>query len=115
MSLRNLPTTLFVGAGIFILWLVTAFCGPLLMGTDPNALNFEALLQRPNINHLFGTDHLGRDILTRVVYAGRIDIWMGFAGVLPALIIGTLFGLMAGYFGGVVEAVLMRVTDVTQA
>ena len=115
MSLRNLPITLFVGTGIFLMWLVVALGGPLFAGTDPNALNFDALLQRPNISHLFGTDHLGRDILTRVMYAARIDIWMGFAGVLPALMIGTLFGLMAGYFGGVVEAILMRVTDITLA
>jgi peptide/nickel transport system permease protein len=115
MSLRNLPTTLFVGAGIFLVWIVVALCGPLLAGTDPNALNFDALLQEPNISHIFGTDYLGRDIFTRVIYAARIDIWMGFAGVLPALVIGTLFGLMAGYFGGVVEAILMRVTDIAMA
>ena len=115
MSLRKLPITLFVGAGIFLMWIVVALCGPLLAGTDPNAINFDALLQRPNISHIFGTDHLGRDILTRIVYAARINIWMGFAGVLPALMIGTLFGLMAGYFGGLVEAILMRVTDITMA
>lgn len=105
-----------VGGGIVLLWIVLAAGAPLFSGLDPNAISFTALLQPPGApGHLLGTDHLGRDVLSRVLFAARIDIWMGVAGVVPPLLIGVLVGLVAGYAGGRLDAGLMRLVDVTVA
>lgn len=103
------------GTGIVALWLVLAVGAPLFSAADPNTIDLTALLQPPSASHLLGTDHLGRDVLSRVLHAARIDIWMGVAGVIPPLLIGVTIGLVSGYAGGVVDAVMMRLVDITVA
>ncbi|WP_221175611.1 ABC transporter permease [Paracoccus pantotrophus] len=104
-------------AGLLILTalLVLAFAATHVVPADPSAIDFEALMAPPSVAHPFGTDHLGRDVFSRTVFALRIDLWMGVAGVAAPLVIGTALGLVAGYFGGWADAILSRIVDVTVA
>lgn len=104
-----------VGAAVLAAWLALALAAPWVAPHDPNAIDLGAVLASPGAGHWFGTDHLGRDVLSRVIYGARIDIWMGVAGVIPPLVIGVAIGLVSGYFGGWLDAVMMRLVDVTVA
>ncbi len=104
-----------IGAILIACELFIAIAAPLVAPYDPNAIDLAALLQPPAGAHWFGTDHLGRDVLSRVVFGARIDIWMGVAGVIPPLLIGVAVGLVSGYFGGWLDAAMMRLVDVTVA
>ena len=74
-------------------------------------LNFVAIMQGPSANNPFGTDDLGRDLAARTLYGGRISLAVGLAAMLIAISLGTLVGAIAGFFGGMVDQLLMRVTD----
>jgi peptide/nickel transport system permease protein len=78
---------------------------------DPNTSNIPERLQSPSMKHLMGTDALGRDYLTRVLYGGRISLLVGSMVVVITLVIGVTIGALAGYFGGWLETILMRFTD----
>jgi peptide/nickel transport system permease protein len=91
--------------------LVTIFA-PVIAPYDPNALNPAEKLQNPSADHWFGTDDVGRDIFSRVLYGGRVSLVIGVAATLVALLIGTLIGAMSGYFGGLIDNALMRLVDV---
>ena len=78
-------------------------------------LLFLLLLAPPSVHHPFGADHLGRDVLSRTIHAIRIDLWMGLAGVVMPLVLGTFAGLAAGHFGNWTDVVLSRLIDVTIA
>jgi len=114
-GLSALPTTLKFGLTIVLLWIMAALFAPWLTPMDPNAIDLENVLQPPGSQWLLGTDHVGRDILTRVIYSARIDLWMGFLGVLAPLLIGVTIGLFSGYFGGLTDAVMMRADDISLA
>jgi len=79
---------------------------------DPDALDMTARLQGPSMQHLFGTDDLGRDYLTRVLYGGRISLLVGVVAMLISTAIGVLVGTVSGYFGGLIDSILMRIVDV---
>lgn len=106
-----------LGVGIAIVTvLVVVSAVPGLFGFhNPNSPNFVDTLQAPSWHHLFGTDQLGRDILTRVVYAGRIDLAFAFIGTYAPLLIGVVVGAVVGYLGGVADVVAMRLVDVVLA
>lgn len=89
---------------------LSALCAP-LSPYEPTAQNPANGLQPPSAVHWFGTDDLGRDTLTRVLYGGRISITVGLLATLIATAIGVLIGALAGYFGGWIDNVLMRITD----
>ena len=78
---------------------------------DPELSDIESRLEPPSWKHPFGTDPLGRDMLTRVLYGGRISLFVGLMVVAITLIIGVPIGAIAGYFGGLIDNVLMRITD----
>jgi peptide/nickel transport system permease protein len=78
---------------------------------DPTLINLKEVLKPPSPAHLLGTDTLGRDVLSRVIYGARISLLVGFVAVGLATLIGVLVGALAGYYGGVVDAVLMRLVD----
>ncbi len=101
-------------AGIFIVAALAAFA-PLIAPYDPTALGLAQGLTPPSAAHWFGTDQLGRDILTRVLYAARIDLQIGTIGVIIPLIMGAVVGLFAGYYGGWADVVLGRIVDVVTA
>ena len=102
-----------IGAGALILlfFIAAALLAPLLAPYDPLAQNVVASLRPPAPEHLLGTDKLGRDIFSRMLYGARISLVVGIAVVLIAGAIGTLLGLIAGYSGGLLDEALMRVTD----
>jgi len=106
---------LMIGLLIVGAWIVVALTADLLAPTDPNALDLAAVLAPPQPAHWMGTDNLGRDILSRVMFGARIDIWMGYVGVLAPLCIGVMVGLVSGYYGGLTDTVLMRLVDITVA
>ncbi len=103
-------------AAVLAVLVVIAIAGPLLnryvIRFDPLAMDLDHLRQPPNPVHLLGTDSKGRDILARRVAGARISLAVGFAASALSLCIGTLFGLVAGYFGGKLDAVLLQVFDV---
>jgi peptide/nickel transport system permease protein len=96
----------------FAVILLAAIFAPYVTVYDPIALDLRGALQAPSLKHLMGTDHLGRDVFARVVFAARIDLQIGAIGVALPLIIGSIVGLAAGYYGGWVDAVIGRVVDV---
>lgn len=104
-----------MGMAIILGWLLLALGASLVAPYDPNGLDLAAVLAAPGEAHWFGTNNLGRDVLSRVLYGARFDIWMGFVGVVIPLVIGVGVGLISGYFGGLTDTVLMRLVDVTVA
>lgn len=100
------------GAAILIFFIVAAFLGPLVYKTSPETLDFNAILVPPlSPGHLLGTDELGRDLLARCLYGGRISLSVGFAAMLIAVSLGTLVGAISGFIGGATDNALMRMTD----
>ncbi len=94
--------TLIVVAVVFVDW---------IMPYDPETPDLSNMLAAPSFTHPLGTDELGRDMLTRTLYGGRVSLIVGVFAMLVAVTLGTLVGALAGYFGGVVDNLLMRFTD----
>ncbi|QIG39493.1 ABC transporter permease [Microbacterium sp. 4R-513] len=106
---------LIVGGAIVAGFVLVAILAPLIAPYDPLAQDVANALAPPSPAHLLGTDELGRDAFSRVVYAARVDLPVSLIGtILPALV-GTALGLLAGYFGRGVEVVVLRVADLLQA
>jgi peptide/nickel transport system permease protein len=99
------------GLVVLVLLVLSAVLAPLARH-DPNALSVTEIKQSPSLDHWFGTDDVGRDVFARTVVGGRISLTIGLAATAVALVIGTIIGATAGYFGGLVDAALMRLTDV---
>jgi len=104
-----------VGAGIVALILLAAIAAPLLAGSDPLAQNLANQTAPPSAAHLMGTDKLGRDMFSRIVFGARTSIRIGFIAVGLAITVGTFIGLIAGYIGGKLDATLMGAMDVMLA
>ena len=102
------------GAVIAAIWLVVAIFAPLIAPYDPLAQTF-ASLQSPSLDHPFGTDELGRDVLSRVIYGARVSIPLAILLVTLAALIGGVLGAIAGYFRGLADGGVMRVTDLVFA
>jgi ABC-type dipeptide/oligopeptide/nickel transport system permease subunit len=103
-----------VGAVVVAIWVLVAIFAPLLAPSAPLTLG-DSLLQGPSAHHLFGTDELGRDVLTRVLYGARISLPVAALLVLLSLVIGGVLGGVAGYFGSWVDALIMRIVDLVFA
>ena len=119
LKLKKLFRRIPKGAGsIILVLLLCAFFSPWLAPRDPIEQNLVDALKPPfwqkggAIKHILGTDNLGRDILSRIIYGARISVIVGFVGVLLAGTVGTLLGIIAGYFGGKIDVVIMRLTDI---
>lgn len=108
-------TMLVVGASILLLFLVMAIAAPLIAPYDPILQDGASRLQPPSLSHPFGTDNFGRDILSRIIWGTRIDLQIAFLGVAFPFVIGTVVGTIAGFFGGIVDAVFMRIVDIILA
>lgn len=103
------------GLALLVLLLLIAYAGPLLIVQDPLMVDFDQTLLSPGMGHWFGTDDLGRDVLARVVSAAAVDLQIAMICVLLPFVIGTSVGLLSGYIGGWVDAVLMRLVDILWA
>ena len=109
--LKKSPLTL-VGMAIILSLLLTALFAPYLAPYDPYQIAPANRLKGPDAAHWFGTDTAGRDMLSRVIFGARISIRIGTTVVLLTLVAGSLIGLFSGYFGGIFDEVMMRITDV---
>jgi peptide/nickel transport system permease protein len=92
---------------------VLALSAPLLTDYDPIKVNVAQAALAPSGEHWLGTDEIGRDVLTRILYGARADLMMAFFGVVGPIILGTIIGILGGYFGGRVDSILMRIFEVT--
>lgn len=97
--------------GIIIVFVVLAVLAPVLAPYPPTEQSLTEALQKPSATHWFGTDNLGRDLLSRILYGARISLISSLLSSLIAAAIGTFLGLVAGYFGGLLSQVIMRVID----
>ena len=103
------------GMIVLSLVIVMAVLGPLVTTYDPNGMDFNARFASPSINHLMGTDDFGRDIFTRIVYGAQVSLKVGIIAVIVATVIGTSFGVVAGYSNRILDEVIMRAMDVLYA
>jgi peptide/nickel transport system permease protein len=112
---RPVNRPLLAGLLMLSLLLAVVWGGPYLIPYDPLKVDFRSALQAPNALHWFGTDNLGRDILARVVGAGRVDLEIAVVCVALPFLLGSLLGAISGYFGGIVDRVLSGLIDVLWA
>lgn len=103
-----------VGISILVMWVLIALFAPFIAPADPLIQKFPEL-SPPNAHNLFGTDTVGRDVLSRVIYGARITLPLSILLVILSMIIGSIIGAIAGYFGGWIDASLMRFTDMVLA
>ena len=102
------------------MWLATAFLLLVIIasiavdytGLDPEAIDVTNMLGKPSAEHWFGTDELGRDYFTRVLYGARVSLIVGVLAMVTSVFIGVAVGMISGYFGGIVDSILMRIVDV---
>jgi peptide/nickel transport system permease protein len=99
------------GAVTFLLLTFGCVVGPFVYRVPINAIDFGASMAPPSAAHPFGTNDLGQDMLARVLYGGRISIAVGFAAMLASITLGVFVGAIAGFFGGHIDNILMRITD----
>ncbi|SFN78640.1 ABC transporter permease [Proteiniclasticum ruminis] len=100
------------GIGVFSLILLASVLAPLLTKYDPLQVNMSAVLQAPSKEHILGTDKIGRDIFSRLLYGGRISILVGLGSALGAATIGVLLGAYAGYKGGKIDKIILRISEI---
>ncbi len=98
---------------IVSLMTITCFAAPLIAPYEFDAIDLARIRQAPSFDHWMGTDDLGRDLLTRVLYGGRISILIGILAALFGTTLGTLVGAVGGFYGGRIDNILMRITDIT--
>ena len=107
-----LASPLYLFSVLFLLvLLVLSLLAPVLP-LDPNSTNVSQMNQTPNLEHFFGTDNVGRDYFARVLYGGRISLLVGVLAMMTSVLIGSVIGIVAGYFGGKIDSFLMRMVDV---
>lgn len=99
------------GMIIILVTIIVAIFAPVIAPYPPNKQDLRAMLAKPSKNHILGTDELGRDLLSRLIYGSRISLVVGVVAVSIAGLIGISLGLIAGYFGGWINNVIMRFTD----
>lgn len=110
---RNI--TVLIGFLVIGIWVVVSIFAPFFAPYGPLKQDIVNRLDPPNLEHLLGTDELGRDILSRVIFGSRLSLPVGLAVVLVAGLVGTIVGSVAGYFGGAWDQILMRLTDLVMS
>jgi peptide/nickel transport system permease protein len=100
-----------IGLGLVLGLFVVSLFAPWLAPYDPNSINLTEVLMPPSHAHLLGTDTLGRDVLSRIIFGSRVSLKVGFVAVGLATLIGLFVGALAGYYGGWVDSALMRLVD----
>jgi len=100
------------GSGIVLLLLIVSVLAPWLAPYDPGQINLQNVLASPSWQHLLGTDQLGRDVFSRMIWGAQISLKVGFVATGIAIVIGTILGAVAGYYGGLIDASIMRFVDI---
>ncbi len=100
-----------MGGIVVVALFVVSFLAPVISPYNPDTINVKEILMPPSPRHLFGTDELGRDVLSRMIWGSRISLKVGFVAVGIAVIIGIIIGAAAGYYGGWIDDLLMRFVD----
>ena len=113
LMLRNFAFAF--GLILTVLLVLVALAAPLLSPFDPNVQDTSRRLEAPSHAHLFGLDELGRDVLSRVLWGARVSLRVGFSVVILASLVGIALGAISGYFGGWMDTIIMRVTDILLA
>lgn len=103
-----------IGSIVVFIFIVMAFIAPIITVYDYKE-HSDALLQPPSSEHWFGTDEMGRDLFSRVVYGSRISLWVGFFAITGSIVIGSLLGLIAGFYGGWRDTIISRFFDILLA
>lgn len=107
------PNAMFwFGMGIVFFMTLASVFAPFIAPYDPNLEHLQNILEPPSGAFYLGTDRLGRDVFSRLLYGGRISLWVGFMAVGISISAGTLLGLVSGYFGGYTDEAIMRFTDI---
>lgn len=109
-SMKNMTTV--ISLAFLLLLVAAAIFAPHIAPYEPSQIDAKSILSAPSGHHPFGTDTLGRDIFSRMVYGSRISLSIGFIAVGIAVLIGMIFGSIAGYYGGRIDALLMRFVDI---
>ncbi len=100
------------GMIFFTIILLSSVFAPFLTSYSPDAINMQEIKQAPSMNHILGTDKLGRDVFARLLYGGRVSIAVGIIGSFFGALIGTMLGCVGGYFGGRLDNILVRISEV---
>jgi peptide/nickel transport system permease protein len=100
------------GGVLILVFIITSLLAPVFYSKDPNAQDIRHALEPPSLKQPLGTDELGRSILTRIIFGGRVSLAISISSVALALLIGVPFGLVSGYFGGKADFIIQRLTDV---
>lgn len=109
-ELKNSKSAIF--SVVFIIFIIILSAFAFLIPINPDATNTANMLQTPSMEHLFGTDELGRDYLTRTIYGGRVSLIVGVLAMIISTSIGVFVGTVSGYFGGEIDNILMRFVDI---
>ena len=104
-----------VGAVLLILMILISIFAPLLTQYGPNDLDLTSMKKPPSAEHIMGTDAMGRDLFSRLLYGGRYSLALGFAASIFSTVVSIILGCLAGYFGGWTETIIMRAMDVLSA
>jgi peptide/nickel transport system permease protein len=104
-----------VGLWMVLFFIIVSVFARWIAPYDPIAQNIQIMLQPPSMTHLFGTDEFGRDILSRIIYGAQISLMIGIVCVLVSVIFGVGLGTLSGYFGGVIDSLIMRIMDIFMA
>ena len=104
-----------IGMILMLIVIVLCILSPIICPFPYSKVTMQDAYQTPNLTHLFGTDHMGRDLLSRVLYGARYTLIIGITATIVSAVLGILMGAVAGYFGGIVDSCLMRFLDIFQA
>ena len=104
-----------IGVLLFVAICVLCFGAPLFTKYDPMAFDLRAKMSVPSAEHILGTDQMGRDIWARILYGGRISIIVGLGSALGAALVGVVLGLYVGYKGGILDSILIKISDIFQS
>ena len=99
---------------LILLFIISAFLAPIIAPYDPALQNmsYDGIPQPPSFKHLFGTDNYGRDLFSRAIFGTQISLLVGFGAVGIYMLIGIVLGAISGYFGGIVDSMIMRISDI---
>lgn len=114
-EVRSWPMTLKIGSVLFLILVIAAIAAPVVAPYDPDLQDFDAIMVPPNFQHLFGTDNIGRDIFSRVLFGARIDLLSGLIMTYVPMAYGVLIGAYAGYRGGFFDSMIAMIINIVIA